>query len=609
MAYLLGIDLGTSGCKAAVIDLDGQVLGIGRCEYAIDTPQPGWAEQDPRIWLSAAAGTVRQALAQAAVSPAAIAGIGLSGQMHTTVCLDAAGAVLRPAIVWADQRSRDQVAEVYQRVGKPQLASFTQNPLATGFTLANLLWLQEHEPEVYARTRQVLLPKDYLRYHLTGILGTEATDACGTLLMDVAARRWQLHWLDMCGIDPGILPAIGESSQVAGTLTAAAAADFGLPAGIPVVHGSGDQAAQAVGNGIISPGLLSCTIGTGGQLLAPSASAAFDPELRLHTFCHAVPGVWFILAATLSAGLSLNWLRHKVLAGEPYAALADAAATVAPGADGLYFMPYLAGERTPHMDATARGGFIGLTLRHEQAHLTRAVMEGVVFSLRQGLQLITELGVPVQRVVASGGGTRHPLWLQLQADILGRPIEQTLTTEAAATGAALLAGVGAGVYPDVAAACARAVRRSPEVVQPDPTRVARYTQIYQRYAELYPALRPHFTATAETARLRSRASCRILKTCWLLICSACRPFGRSCARRSTCFSNARLSNARCWTSAAVTATMPVSSSPRVSMLASISAGPSSPKAKRTAHTVTARSPMARACPIATAPSARSSATA
>ncbi len=495
MEYMLGLDIGTSGAKAAIVDTAGNVLGVGRREYGLVTPQPGWAEQDPAIWLDAAVSTTRDALAQSAIRSQDIAAIGLSGQMHTTVCLDRHGAPLRPAITWADQRTGPQVQEVYRRLGRERLARWTQNPLATGFTLANLLWLQENEPATYAAIAHVLLPKDYLRYYLTGEIGTEATDASGTSLLDVAAGTWNGELLEVFGINPAILPPIQQSAAVAGTLRRDVASVLGLRANIPVAYGSADQPAQAVGNGIIQPGVLSSTIGTGGQLLAPGARPAYDPELRLHTFCHAVPDLWYNLAAILTAGLSFSWLR-RVLRADSYAALADEAAGIAPGADGLFFLPHLAGERTPHMNPAARGVFFGLTLRHDRAHLARAVMEGVVFSLRQGLELIKSLGVPVNRVVASGGGTRHPLWLRLQGDIYNEAVYQTRTEEAAAFGAALLGGVAAGLFASVDDACAATVSMSDVVAEPDPANVTLYDELYHQYTQLYPALSAQFRSPA-----------------------------------------------------------------------------------------------------------------
>ena len=500
MPYLLGIDLGTSGLKTALVDEEGKLLACLLREYAIQTPRPGWAEQEPEMWLEVALSTMREALAQSGIPPRHIAGIGFSGQMHGTVCLDERGEVLRPAIIWADQRSKAQVAQVYEKIGKGKLGAWTANPLATGFMLATLLWLRENEPETYRRTQKLLLPKDYLRYRFTGQLGSEVTDGSSTLLMDTARRRWSGELLAAFGIDEAILPPVYESAEVAGKLRREVAEAVGLPEGVPVVYGGGDQPVQAVGNGIIRPGLLSCTIGTGGQLFITVERPLYDPELRMHTFCHAIPGRWFMMAASLSAGLSLKWLRENVLDGEPYGKLADSAAEMPPGAEGLLFLPYLLGERTPHMDPRARAAFVGLTLRHRKAHLVRAVMEGVVLALREGLELMLGLGVEVKRIVASGGGTRHPLWLQLQADIFNREIYQTETEEAAAVGAALLAGVGVGIYKDVDEACARTVRWREEVIRPDPANVARYDEIFARYRRLYPALREEFHLALESLR-------------------------------------------------------------------------------------------------------------
>jgi xylulokinase len=485
---LMGVDLGTSGVKTILLDAKGRLLAIAASEYGVDTPHPGWAEQDPEVWVRAALDTMRQALAQADVPPEAVAAIGLSGQMHGTLCLDKQGRVLRPAIIWADQRSRQQVERVMRDVGVAQLAKWTANPIATGFMLPTWLWLREEEPEVARSTAHLLLPKDYLRYRLTGDLGTDPSDACSTLLFDTAGRVWSADLLDALEIDAGLLPPVHESTQVAGELSARIAEETGLRASTPVVYGGGDQACQAVGHAVVEPGVITSTIGTGGQLLAPSFSPIHDPQLRLHLFCHALPDRWYLMAATLSAGLSLKWLRDNILLGESYQELADLAAHVDPGANDLLFLPYLVGERTPHMDPQAQGGFIGLKLLHGRGHLVRAVMEGVVFSLRQGLDLMLALDVPVERVVASGGGTRHPLWLQLQADIFNRPIYQTETVEAAAQGAALLAGVGAGVYADVSAACHETVKHKAAVVEPLPENVARYADLYPAFCELYPAL-------------------------------------------------------------------------------------------------------------------------
>lgn len=491
---LLGVDVGTSSTKAVLVGLDGVLLGRAAWEYAVETPRPGWAEQRPETWVAAAVDTMRRALTEAGIPAARVRAIGLSGQMHGTVCLDAHGRVLRPAIIWADQRTAAQVAGVYARVGRERLGAWTANPLATGFMLATWLWLREHEPDVATATAHLLLPKDYVRYRLTGEVGTEPSDASSTSLFDTQNRRWSAPLLDALGLDGDVLLPVSPSAAIAGGLRAEIAAATGLRPGTPVIFGGSDQAMQAVGHGVIAPGVISSTIGTGGQLFAPLRRPAYDPELRLHCFCHVLPDVWHLEAAMLSAGLSLKWLRDNVLPGSTYQALADAAMTVPPGAEGLFFQPYLAGERTPHMDPRARGSFVGLTLRHGRAHLARAVMEGVVFGMRQGLDVMLGLGVDAGRIVASGGATQHPLWLQLQADIFNRPLFRTQTVEAAAVGAALLAGVGVGAYADVGDAIAQAVRWSDAVVTPRSENVARYAALYETFVGLYPALAPTFHA-------------------------------------------------------------------------------------------------------------------
>jgi xylulokinase len=485
---LLGIDLGTSSVKSVVIEPGGKVMGLAAREYPVAMPQAGWAEQNPETWVAAALESAREAINRAGVLPAGVAAIGLSGQMHGTVCLDAAGAPLRPAIIWADQRSAAQVARVYREIGAERLGAWTCNPLATGFMLASWLWLIENEPEIAWKTATLLLPKDYLRYRMTGALGTEPSDASSTLLFDTAQRDWSRELLNALGIAEGLLPPVGESAQIAGRLASEAATAMGLSEGTPVVFGGSDQALQAVGHGVIAPGVISSTVGTGGQLFAPLAQPAYDWGLRLHLFCHAAPGLWHLEAAILSAGLSLRWLRDNVFMDMDYQQIADLAAAAPPGAEGLYFLPHLAGERTPHMDPDATGAFIGLTLRHTRAHMARAVMEGVIFAMRQGLDLMVGLGAPAERIVASGGASAHPLWLQLQADIYGRPIYRTQTVEASAYGAALLAGVGAGVYHDLSDACARAVVWGDAVIAPDVARAPLYDAAYRTFCGLYPAL-------------------------------------------------------------------------------------------------------------------------
>lgn len=491
---LMGVDIGTSSTKTVILRPDGTVLGLAAREYVVETPRPGWAEQHPETWTAAALYTMRRALESADIPADQVQAIGLSGQMHGTVCLDTRGRALRPAIIWADQRSAAQVAEVYARIGRERLAAWTANPLATGFMLATWLWLREHESDVVGATVHLLLPKDYVRYRLTGEIGAEPSDASSTLLFDTAHCCWSAALLDALDLDGRVLPPVTASSDVAGGLLPEIAAATGLRPGTPVIYGGSDQAMQAVGHGVVAAGALSSTIGTGGQLFAPIARPAYDPQARLHCFCHVLPDVWHLESAMLAAGLSLKWLRDNVMPGLSYQELADAAATIPPGAEGLFFQPYLAGERTPHMDPRARGSFVGLTLRHGRGHMARAVMEGVVFGLRQGLELMLDLGVTAERIIASGGATQHPLWLQLQADMFNRPLYRTTTVEAAAVGAALLAGVGVGVYADVADAVAQAVRYADAVVTPNPEHATRYASLAGTYAALYPALAPTYHA-------------------------------------------------------------------------------------------------------------------
>lgn len=495
---LLGIDIGTSGLKCVLVERSGQVLGYAFREYAHLSPQPGWAEQEPETWVQAAQEAVRELVYRSGVGRAEIAGLGFSGQMHSTVFLDKAGRSLRPAILWLDRRSARQVEALQERVALERLAGWVGNPVMPGFMLSSLLWLMETQPAVWERVGRVCLAKDYVRYRLTGELGTDYSDASSTALLDVKNREWCRGLLDATGIPAAILPPLNDSSALVGRLTSQMADAMQLPAGLPVVCGAGDQEAQAVGNGLIRPGPVSCTIGTGGQLFTPIERYQIDPQLRMHTFCHAVPGLWHWEAATLAAGLSLRWLRDEVLAGQyTYQEMADAAMSVPPGAEGLLFLPYLEGERTPHMDPAAKGVFSGLTLRHSWKHLARAVMEGVVFSLRDCLDLMQGMGLSVERVVASGGGTKHPLWLQLQADILGVEVIKSESEEAAALGAALLAGIGVGAYTDFAEACRAGVRYSDQTYLPSVALTDRYQDQAECYRKLYPSLAKLFNQQAK----------------------------------------------------------------------------------------------------------------
>jgi xylulokinase len=487
MRYYLGLDIGTSGAKCVLIDEIPRLLASAEREYPILSPHPGWAEQDPEAWCRAAFAALHHVVQTSGIDPRQVGAVGLAGQMHSLVCLGEGQEVLRPAILWADTRSAIQVARLNTRIGLENLGAWAGNPLAAGFMLASWAWLAEHEPDTAAQTHTLCLPKDYVRLRLTGQRGSEPSDASSTLLFDPHTRAWSAPLLEIAGLRAEQMPALHESAEIAGGLLPGPAAECGLPAGTPVVFGGSDQACQAFGQGVLQPGALTVTIGTGGQLFAPLSRPAHDPGLRLHLFCHIAPQAWHLEAAILSAGLALRWLRDAAAPGRTYSELADAAAGVEAAADGLFFLPHLAGERTPYMDPAARGAFIGLGLGHGTAHLARAVMEGVVFALRQGLDLMEELGVPAGRVLAAGGATRHPLWLELLADIFARPVTPAHSPEATAFGAALLAGVGAGAWPDAAAA-ARALPDPGKPVLPNTVRAEVYQKSFQQYKKIYPAL-------------------------------------------------------------------------------------------------------------------------
>ena len=487
--YLIGIDIGTSSTKTVIIDSQGLVVTWKDEEYPISSPNPEWAEQDPDAWLAAAIRTVRSAVRESGISPSQVAGIGLAGQMHGLVCVSAQGGVLRPAIIWADRRSKSQLQRLQEQVGTEKLANWTGNPMATGFMLPSWVWLTENEPLIAQKTRYLLLPKDYVRYRLTGKIGAEPSDASSTLLFDPHRRAWCQPMLDEIGLALDRLPQIGESSSVAGGLLPEMADACGLLSGTPVVFGGSDVAAQALGQGIVAPGTVSCAIGTGGQLFAPISQPVHDPQLRLHLFCHVLPERWHLEGAILSAGMALRWLRDRFWAGQSYGSLADMAQNVDAALQGIYFLPYLAGERTPIMDPEARATFIGLNMEHGQAQIVRAVMEGVVFAMRQGLDLMRSLDVPVHSLVATGGSIRHPLWLQLQADIFNCPVLPADTPQATGCGAALLAGEGTAVVPDLRETIPHAAPAQASLVLPDPGRAEKYEQAYQTYCKIYPLLK------------------------------------------------------------------------------------------------------------------------
>ncbi len=506
MAYLIGMDVGTTGVKALLVDSSGSIVASAVEEYPMYTPRPLWAEQDPADWWCATCDAVRRLLAESSVRARDLAGVGLTGQMHGMVMLDARGEVLRPCIMWNDQRTAAQCAWIMQTVGRERFLELTMNPALPGFTAPKIIWTRDNEPEVYARAAKVLLPKDYLRFKLTGEYATEVSDASGTVLLDVGQRRWSTEVLDALGIPAEWMPACYESPQITGRITLAAAEATGLPVGLPVVGGGGDQAASAVGSGIVEPGLVSVTMGTSGVVFAYTDTPRRDPEGRLHTFCHAVPGKWHVMGVTLSAGGSFRWYRDTLglsekevarLSGVDAYDILTAEANEAPaGCEGLLFLPYLTGERTPYPDPNARGAFVGLTLRHDKRHMVRSVLEGVAYSLRDCLELFRELGVPIQQVRAAGGGARSQTWRQILADVFGAEIVTINVTDSTAFGAALLAGVGTGQFASVPEACAATIRLV-DRIEPQGAQQRIYDEHYGIYRSLYGALKPAFGALAD----------------------------------------------------------------------------------------------------------------
>jgi xylulokinase len=491
VSVLLGLDVGTGGARTVAVDESGDVVAEASSEYPLHSPRPGWTEQDPEDWWAGA----KEALGKVAAEDEVV-GLGLTGQMHGSVFLDASGEVIRPALLWNDQRTYRQCEKITESVGEGRLIQLAGNPALTGFQAPKVLWLRDEEPKNYSRVARVLLPKDYIRLRLTGEHATDASDAAGTLLLDVRRRDWSGEILDALEIPSEWMPNVYEGPESTGELDGDLAEELGMPDGIPVAAGGGDNAAAAVGVGVVKGGLLSSSVGTSGVLFAASEGFTPDPSGRIHAFCHAVPEEYHLMGVTLSAGGSLQWWRDATGAG--YDELVEAASGVPPGAEGLIFLPYLGGERTPHLDPQARGAFVGLTSRHGIPHMTRAVMEGVVYSLRDSLEIMRELDVPVDQVRATGGGARSPLWRQLQADVYGVPIHRTTADEGPAHGAALLGGVAAGVYRDVGEACA-VVRLREEVTEPDPERASIYEEHYEVYRSLYPATRSATSRLTELA--------------------------------------------------------------------------------------------------------------
>jgi xylulokinase len=492
----LGIDIGTGGSRALLVDGSGVVrAGYTAPHEEMTMARPLWAEQRPENWWDAAVQAIRGALAEAGVAGSQIKGIGLSGQMHGLVILDAEDCVVRPALIWCDQRSQAQVDAVNARLGRENILRYIANPVLTGFTLPKLLWVRDWEPRHFERMRKMLLPKDYVRFRLTGDYATEVSDASGTAVFDVVNRRWSFEMMDALGLDRAILPRCYESSDITGAVTPEVAALTGLAAGTPVVGGGGDQASSAVGNGIVEPGIVSCTIGTSGVVFAHMEDVAYDPAGRVHTFCHAVRGKWHVMGVTQGAGLSLQWLRNQLVPGASYDALTAEAAESPRGAQGLFWLPYLMGERTPHLDATARGGWIGLTASHTRADLIRALLEGVSYSQRDCLEIIESLGVEVSSVRASGGGGKSLFWRGLLAAILGKRVVTLETQEGSAYGAALLALAGTGEYASVPEVC-RAVIHETAAVTAAEADAAFYRHAHRVYQALYPALKPIYAQIA-----------------------------------------------------------------------------------------------------------------
>lgn len=504
MGIVLGLDVGTSGTKAIAMDAAGTLLASALVEYPLHSPKPGWAEQDPADWRRAAF----EALAELAskIDTKAVRALGLTGQMHGSVFLDDKQQVIRPALLWCDQRTAKQCEDITNSVGADRLIEMVSNPALTGFTAPKILWLRDNEPDAYRRVKHVLLPKDYIRWVLTGAFATDVADASGTLLFDVKNRRWHRELMEMLDINPDWMPSAFEGPEVTGQLSREAAEKTGLPAGIPVVAGGGDQAAGGVGCGIVRKGVIAASLGTSGVVFAFADTVSTDPQGRVHTFCHAVPGKWHVMGVMLSAGGSLQWFRNMLCQGEravseqtgadAYEYITAAAARIPAGCEGLQFLPYLSGERTPHKDPYAKGAFIGLSLRHTKAHMARAVLEGVAFGMRDSLEIIREMGVAVSEVRASGGGARSALWRQILADTGRAPMVTINVDEGPSYGAAILASVAAGLHPSVEDACDAIIRETARVA-PDEALAAEYDRFFAEYQAAYHALAPGFRRMAD----------------------------------------------------------------------------------------------------------------
>lgn len=502
MAVFLGVDIGTSGTKTLAMQEDGTILSSATVEYPLYSPRPGWSEQNPEDWWQATIKSVRKVLKAGKIKPVDVKGIGLSGQMHGSVFLNKKHEVIRPALLWNDQRTAAECAEIEQRAGgRKKLINMVANPALTGFTAPKILWLRNHEKKNFDKTVQVLLPKDYVRFRLTGEFATEVSDASGTLLLNVKQRKWSRPLLRKLELDESLLPEVYESEDVSGHLTEQAARLLGLSKGVAVVGGGGDQAAGAVGNGIVKKGVISATMGTSGVVFAHSDEVQIDPAGRVHTFCHAVRNKWHVMGVVLSAGGSLQWYRNQLCEQQvasakrkkidPYQLVTEQAAEAPAGSEGLFFLPYLTGERTPHADPDARAAWIGLSLRHGRPHLSRAVIEGATYAMRDSLEIIRELNIPVKEIRLSGGGARSKFWRQIQADIYGRKVVTINAEEGPAYGVALLAAAGTGAFKDVVEACSASIRVV-ESTNVNSKGKKVYNKSYPLFRKLYTSLKADF---------------------------------------------------------------------------------------------------------------------
>lgn len=488
MRTILGIDLGTSSVKAMLFDAEQGVIAVRAEEYGVDIAHPGWAQQSPALWWESLVRVLRWLESHYREAYRSVCAVGYSGQMHGMVLTDAKGQPVRPAVIWLDQRADRQLEEIGAVLSEEDMGNVFCNRVSSGFAFPSLLWVREQEPEIFARAAHYLSPKDYIRYKMTGEIGAEVVDASSTTLFATGERDWAWEVIDRFHLPPQMFPKVHESADIAGTVTAQCEAQTGLPAGIPVIYGSGDQPAQSIGNGVIGPGRIISNIGTGGQISAFSSRPAYDKKLRTNTFCHAIRNAWTIFGATLCSGMSLSWAKNKVFRVGSYEEINAAVAAVSPGADGLIYLPYLSGERTPHMNPDARGVFFGMTLGQEQGHFLRAVMEGVTYSLRDCLGILQELGIDAPEIIASGGATASPQWMQMQADILGKPVRVSRVKEQACLGSCLLAAVGTGVLPSLEEACGRFAVMDERVYLPDAANADVYREGYDTYRRLYERL-------------------------------------------------------------------------------------------------------------------------